>query len=56
MCFYIGAVETAKLYHEIYRVIFSKKMMLNISIVIGRGDEPVSNIEKRSFFFFLDVW
>ena len=53
---YIGAVDIAKLDQEIYRVIFNKNMMLNISTIIGDGDKPVSNIEKQSFFFFLDMF
>ena len=53
---YIGAVDIGKLDQEIYRVIFNKNMMLNISTIIGDGDKPVSNIEKRSFFFFLDMF
>ena len=52
----IGAVEIAKLDHEIYRVIFNKNMMLNISTIIGGGDEQVSNIEKRSYIFFLNMF
>ena len=56
MYIYAGAVQTAKLDPDLYQVIFNKKLMMNISIIIYGTSDKVGNIEKRAFFLFLDTF